>query len=263
MTKNTQSEEHLNSLWKEYHSFESIEVKQQLMNQFIWLIKYVINSMSLSSNSILVERDFLHYGILALDDCIKRYQPEMGTKFETFAVPRIKGTILDELRKLDKLSRGVRKKAQDFLYTQDALRSLQQREVTLDEVRIKLGVTKEEFQSYLSAAASAVETMSLDDSISFHRINDDEENFDVLGQIPDPNEHTIIDSIIDSERKAFLVDYIKALPEKKRIIVSLYYYEEITFKEIGQVLNITESRVCQIHSQVIKDLRITLQQREQ
>ncbi len=74
---------------------------------------------------------------------------------------------------------------------------------------------------------------------------------------------TIIDSIIDSERKAFLVDYIKALPEKKRIIVSLYYYEEITFKEIGQVLNITESRVCQIHSQVIKDLRITLQQREQ
>lgn len=263
MTKNTQSEELLNSLWKEYHSFESIEVKQQLMNQYIWLIKYVINSMSLSSNSILVERDFLHYGILALDDCIKRYQPEMGTKFETFAVPRIKGTILDELRKLDKLSRGVRKKAQDFLYTQDALRSIQQREVSLDEVRIKLGVTKEEFQSYLSAAASAVETMSLDDNISFQRNNEDEETYDVLGQIPDPTENTIIDTIIDSERKAFLIDYIKALPEKKRIIVSLYYYEEITFKEIGQVLNITESRVCQIHSQVLKDLRTTFQQREQ
>lgn len=262
MNKNLQTEEHLNSLWKEYHSFETAEVKQQLMNQYLWLIKYVINSMSLSSNSILVERDFLHYGILALDDCIKRYQPELGTKFETFAVPRIKGTILDELRKLDKLSRGVRKKAQDFLYTQDALRSIQQREVTLDEVRIKLGVSKEEFQSYLSAAASAVETMSLDDSLLVHRMNEDDEGYDVLGQIPDTSQNDIVDTIIDSERKAYLVDYIKGLPEKKRIIVSLYYYEEITFKEIGQVLNITESRVCQIHTQIIKELRSSFQKRE-
>ncbi len=263
MAKNLHTEEQLNLLWNTFHSYQGIDVKQQLMNHYLWLIKYVINSMTLSSNSILVERDFLHYGILALDDCIKRYQPELGTKFETFAVPRIKGTILDELRKLDKLSRGVRKKAQDFLYTQDNLRSIQQREVSLDEIRVKLGVTKAEFQGYLSAAASALETMSMDDSASYYRSTDEDDVFDLIGQIPDPSQVNIIDTLIDSERKTFVTDYIKSLPEKKRIIITLYYYEEITFKEIGLVLNITESRVCQIHTQIIKDLRSIIIRREQ
>ncbi len=246
--------------WKEFHSKRSsaarrAEAKKKLMLNYMWLVRYTLHTMSLPSNAILCDEDFLHVGILGLNEAIDRFEADRGIKFETFAMPRVRGTVLDEMRRLDWLSRTARKKAHELVAVSDQLRKETGREVSEEEIRERLNVTLEEYQSYLSAAAAAVASLSMNESKSSLGLSDDGDERDLLQEIPDMDYENPLTRMADEERMAFLMNYLKNLPERKRLVVTLYYYENLTFKEIGALLSLTESRICQIHTQVCNDLR--------
>jgi RNA polymerase sigma factor for flagellar operon FliA len=240
-------------LWCEYQQTRSIELKHKLIMHYIWVVKYVVQKTNLPTNSLLEESDFLNIGIIGLNEAIDRFDTERGVKFESYAVTRIRGTIQDELRNLDWLSRSARKKAQDYLNTKDKLRIEEGREVSAEEIMERLNVTPEQYQKYLNAASAARSFLSMNDS-NFYTNNDDEE-INILEEIPESDEDNFFNVVIEKEKIDFLVQYLEKLDAKKKFVMMLYYYEGRTFKEIGNDLDISESRVCQIHTQVIKDLR--------
>ena len=242
----------INSLWKEYKKNPSLKLKQKLVINYTWLVKYVQQTMNLPSNSILDEDDFINIGIIGLHEAIERYDYNRGVKFESYAIPRIKGTIQDELRKLDWLSRSTRKKAQDFLQAGDNLRNEVGREVTPDEIIKKMKIRPSEYKSYLQAAAAAKASLSLTEST---QSTYDEEDRSFLDELPDPDFDGIIERIENQERIDFLTSYLRSLNQRKRLIMTLYYFENLTFKEIGKTIKVSESRICQIHSEVVNDLR--------
>ncbi len=249
----------VNKLWIDYKSSGSLADKHRLMLHYIWLIKYVIQQMTLPQNSILNEEDFVNIGILGLNDAIERFELERGVKFESFAIPRVKGIIQDELRRLDWLSRSARKKASEVLATADKLRSEYGREVSSEEIRIKLNITQEKYKSYLAAAAAAKASLSMTEATQTV-LNDDDEEMNILEEIPDDSQDNYLAAMETEERIKFLTDFIAALKEKKRLVMTLYYYESLTFKEIGNALSISESRVCQIHTQVVGELKDKLRE---
>lgn len=249
--------------WKEFHGKRSstakrASAKRKLMLNYMWLVRYTLHTMNLPSNAILSDEDFLHVGIIGLNDAIERFEPERGIKFETFAMPRVRGTVLDEMRRLDWLSRTARKKAHELVAVSDQLRRETGREVTEEEVRARLNVSVEEYQTYLSAAAAAVASLSMNESKTSLGLSDEGEERDVLQELPDMDYESPLTRITDEERMNFLLTYLKNLPERKRLVITLYYYENLTFKEIGALLSLTESRICQIHTQVCTDLKAKL-----
>lgn len=239
------------SLWLRYGREHSVRLKHDLIMHYIWLVKYVLQQMHLPTNSILEDADFLNIGILGLHEAIERFEVQRGVKFESYAIPRIKGIIQDELRRLDWLSRTARKKAQDYIHASDSLKMKKGREVSSEEIRKQLDVSPEKYQSYLAAAAAAKASLSLFESRSFH----EDEEANILEEVPDPSQENLLTVLENEERIQFLNSYLQNLNERKRFVMSLYYYETLTFKEIGKLLNVSESRICQIHTQVVNDLR--------
>ncbi len=243
----------MTELWARFHKTQETAIKHKLMMHYIWMVRYVLQNISIPTNSLLEERDFFNIGILGLNEAIDRFDSERGVKFESYAIPRIRGIIQDELRKLDWLSRSARKKAQDFLNTKDTLSMKVGREASLEEIMEKLNVTPDKYHSYLAAASAARSFLSMNDSNIF--TNDNDEEINILEEIPEKEEDNFLIKAIEVEKIDIISNYISNLSEKKRLVMTLYYYEEQTFKEIGSLLGVSESRVCQIHSQVIEDLR--------
>ncbi len=246
-------------LWEAYFTDSSPENKRNLMFNYIWLVKYVLQAMTLPTNSILTNEDFINIGILGLNESIERFSPDRGVKFESYAIPRIKGIILDELRKLDWLSRTARKKAQELLQISDDLKRETGGEVSSEDIRKKLNVSHEEYQSYLKAAAAAKASLSLIENSQAMLAADDK---DLLEEIPDVNQKNSLEILESEERLENITKFLNKLNERKRLVMTLYYYENLTFKDIGEILTISESRVCQIHTQVISDLRKKLYELE-
>lgn len=249
-------------LWKELRSRRTpkarkIEIKRQLLLHYMWIVRYTLYNMTIPSNSLLGEEDFLHVGLLGLNDAIERFEPERGIKFETFAVPRVRGIILDEMRKLDWLSRSARRKVQELTEASDRLRSELGREASPDELQALLGITAEEYQSYLEAMAAANASFSLSNPETTY--DGDGNEHDTIEEIPDYDGENPFTQLARDERIEFVRQYIQQLPERKRLVITLYYYEEMTFKEIGEMLGLTESRICQIHTQICNDLRKKLE----
>ena len=245
----------INKVWDDFKKNNEIKDKHLLIIHYIWLVKYVLQLINLPTNSILEESDFINIGILGLHESIERFELERGVKFESYAIPRIKGIIQDELRRLDWLSRTARKKASDYMQAGESLRKKEGREVSQEEIRLKLNVSPSEYQSYLQAAAAAKASMSMHES-SQAQLN--EEDMDFLEEIPDTSQESMLSLIENQERITFLLNYLKNLNDKKRLVMTLYYYESLTFKDIGQLLKVSESRVCQIHTQVLGDLKVKL-----
>ncbi|MCX7929708.1 MAG: FliA/WhiG family RNA polymerase sigma factor [Chlorobi bacterium] len=252
-------------LWKELRSRRTskarkAEIKRQLLLHYLWIVRYTLYNMNIPSHALLDEEDFLHVGLLGLHDAIERFEPERGIKFETFAVPRVRGIILDEMRKLDWLSRTARRKVHELTETCDRLRSELGREALPEEIQARLGISDEEYHTYLNAMAAATASLSIQNS----EVNyDDEGNeHDVVEEIPDHNSENPFTQLERRERIEFVRDYIEMLPERKRLVITLYYYEELTFKEIGEILGLTESRICQIHTQICNELRKKLEEFE-
>jgi RNA polymerase sigma factor for flagellar operon FliA len=251
---NNLSDIEIKELWIGYKENKSSQIRHKLILNYIWLVKYIVQTMSLPTNSILAEEDFINIGIIGLCESIERFDLERAIKFETYALPRIKGIVQDELRKLDWLSRTARKKAHELIQATDELRTEKGREVSAEEIMNRLNINNDEYNSYLAAAAAAKSSISLMESTQAG-LEDDE--LDIIEEIPDSSEN-VQTKMENEERVGFLNDYLQTLNDRKRVVMMMYYYENYTFKEIGVELNISESRVCQIHTQVINDLKIKL-----
>ncbi len=198
------------TLWSQYKESQSPDLKKQIMMTYTNLVHYVIHNSKFINLNIIEDRDYFQFGIEGLSEAIDRFDPAYGTKFETYAIQRIRGKIIDELRKIQIKPRSLNPES-EIIYT----------------------------------------------NISLNSSYDEEDGYMLYEVIP--NDDELPDETINkNEAKDLLVDAIKELDERDRLVLTLYYYENLNYKEIAQVLNITVSRVSQIHSKIINELKVKL-----
>lgn len=227
--------------------------KRQRFYDNLGLVHMVVNRMyapNLNQSGMLEKGDLIQFGVLGLLDAVERFDIARGVAFSTYAVNRIRGAIQDELRRIDWVPRSVRKKDRDADAMTQKVAEGDRQGATAGEVMARLRMTPEEYQRVLDRASNAaVEvSISLEEEIqAISALSTDQEE--------DPSE-------IASRRQVreILLEAIEDLPERERLIITLYYYEELTFKEIGQVLQLSESRVFQIHAEVLQQLRGSMQE---
>jgi RNA polymerase sigma factor for flagellar operon FliA len=242
----------LKELWRLCKEEEDERARERLVVAYSPLVKYVAGRMAAGLPSHVEEADLISYGLIGLIGAIERYDLERDIKFETFAVSRIKGAIIDELRSLDWVPRSVRAKARDVEKVHGQLENQLLRAPTEEEMASKLGVDVEEFRSTLLEIANS-SVLALDD---LWTIADAEGGqVSLLDTISDPNAVDPHEEIKAVELKDRLADAIESLPDRERLVVALYYYENLTLREIGEVLGVTESRVSQLHTKAVLGLR--------
>lgn len=238
-------------LWKKYKRCKGRALREEIVKRYLYLVKYVAGRVAIGLPPNVEFNDLVSYGILGLFDAIEKYDVSQGNKFETYAVSRIRGSIMDELRKLDWAPRLLRKKAREI---EKKCRELEEKlgRIPQDEDLAKgLKISVGELNNIYSELSSTT-FLSLDEVWQ----NDD-------GNKPISRLQTIEDSILtdqfqfvhQNEVKELLSNAIDELPEREKLVVVLYYYENLTLREIGEILNVSESRVCQIHTKVILRLR--------
>lgn len=197
------------NLWGEYKKSPTTDLKKQLIVSYANLVHYVIHNSKFLSYDVFEDRDYFQFGVEGLSEAVDRFDPDYGTKFETYAIQRIRGKIIDEIRKV--------------------------------QSKYRLGTNSN----------ILAQNLSLNKSIS------GEDNFQLYEIIPDEVEEP--DAAVEQlEAKEFLVEELKKLSERDRLIITLYYYENLNYKDIAQILGITVSRVSQVHSKIIDKLRSKL-----
>jgi RNA polymerase sigma factor for flagellar operon FliA len=240
-------------LWAAYISSPEPRLKEEIVKRFLPLVRYVAARMAVKFPAGLDFEDIMSFGVLGLLDAVDRFEPERGFVFQTFAVPRIRGAILDELRRFDWISRSGREKLQKFERT---LENIAKTKGIADDKSLMKAMDMDE-KSYkdLLEIASRSYVVSLDDVLALEDGDMQRENM-VEDDKPDA-----LELIEQSEEAEQVVAALKKLPERERILLSLYYYEGLTLKEIGQVLGVTESRVSQLHGRALSLLRAELKSR--
>jgi RNA polymerase sigma factor FliA len=244
----------LQELWRRYKEQGDERARERLVVAYSPLVKFIAGRMASGLPSHVEEADLISYGLLGLIGAIQRFDPEREIKFETFAVARVKGAIIDELRSLDWVPRSVRARARDVEKANAELEAQLQRAPTDEEMAAKLHLEVDEFNdSLLEIANSSV--LALDDLWTFADPEGGGGQISVLDTIQDPNAVDPDTEAQASELKDRLADAIESLPERERLVVALYYYENLTLREIGEVLGVTESRVSQLHTKAVLALR--------
>lgn len=220
------------------------------------LVKYVAGRMGSGLPAHVEDADLISYGLLGLISAIERFDPSREIKFETFAISRIKGAIIDELRSLDWVPRSVRAKAREIERANAKLEGKLQRAPTDQEMADELGMTVEEFQDALTLISST-SVVALDELWTVSDSSGDQVS--LLDTIQDPNAADPVHEMDVSDAKDRLADAIARLPEREKLVVALYYYENLTLREIGEVLGVSESRVSQLHTKAVLRLKSRLQ----
>lgn len=237
---------------------EQIEIcpenTEQIVKEYSPMIKYVANRIALRLPPHIEVDDLISVGAIGLMDAIEKYDPSRGAKFKTYAEFRVRGSILDELRSLDWVPRSVRQKASNLDAVASKLQSKLGRLPEDEEIAKEMGVTLEEFFKTLNETRN-MPLLSLEDLGIARDSGDKQSLLDTLEGRGDVDPQT---QMRLTELKNLIAAAIDSLPEKERLMVSLYYYEELTMKEIGEVLGITESRISQIHSKAVYRLRTKL-----
>ncbi len=241
------------ALWQKYATKPTRELRDQLIVHYSPLVKYVASRVAAGLPQNVEQADLVSYGIFGLIDGIEKFDPARGYKFETYAISRIKGAMLDELRSMDWVPRSVRTKAKRIEQANAKLESKLGRAATDEEIASELGVTVPELDDMLSKI-SFVGVVALDEMLSGAERGDSV----TLGDtIPDKGAGPV-GSFEVEEMRQLLAESINSMTEREKIVLTLYYYEGLTLSEIGEVLGVTESRVCQIHTKSVLRLRSRL-----
>ena len=243
----------LRELWRRYKGDGDQHARERLVVAYSPLVKFIAGRMASGLPSHVEESDLISYGLLGLIGAIERFDTSRDIKFETFASARIKGSIIDELRSLDWVPRSVRARARDVEKAHVALEAKLQRSPTEEEMAERLEITVDEFQSVLLDIANS-SVLALDDLWTFADPEGGSQ-ISVLDTIQDPAATDPQAEAQASELKDRLADAIEGLPERERLVIALYYYENLTLREIGEVLGVTESRVSQLHTKSVLALR--------
>jgi RNA polymerase sigma factor for flagellar operon FliA len=248
----------LRELWRSYKSEGDERARERLVVAYSPLVKFIAGRMASGLPSHVDEGDLVSYGLLGLIGAIERFEPEREIKFETFAVARIKGAIIDELRSLDWVPRSVRARARDVEKAHAALEAKHGRAPSEEEMAEKLQLSVEDFRDALLQIANS-SVLALDDLWTFADPDGSGGQISVLDTIQDPNALDPESEAHTAELKDRLADAIESLPERERLVIALYYYENLTLREIGEVLGVTESRVSQLHTKSVLALRSRFQ----
>jgi RNA polymerase sigma factor FliA len=238
-------------LWADYKARGERSERDKLIVHYAPLVKYVAGRVAVGLPQNVEQSDLVSYGIFGLIDAIDKFDPGRGYKFETYAIARIKGAILDELRSIDWVPRSVRAKARALEKAYAKLESELHRTPTDEEIAAELEMSDDQLQTTLSQI-SFVGLVALDEMLSVG--GDRGESITLGDTIADGGEGPVAAYEVE-EMRHILADAINRMPEREKIVLTLYYYEGLTLAEIGQVLGVTESRVCQIHTKAVLQLR--------
>ena len=223
--------------------------KEQIVQKFIPLVKYIASRVSLGKNKYIEYEDLVSYGMIGLMDAISKFDNSKGMKFSSYASIRIKGAMIDEIRRCGPISKGAMDKLNRYNEAIEVLQKKLLREPDRLEIANYLNISIRdiaEIENYINY----ISIVSLEDIIF-----SDDDDMTVMGIIEDKNSPSPEESYTEKEKVQVLANAIEELNDKDRMILNLYYYEGLTLKEIGVVLSVSESRVCQLHSRAIRNLR--------
>ena len=246
--------EELAALWREYKETGAAQARERLILHYAPLVKYVAGRVATGLPASVDQADLVSYGMFGLIDALEKFDTERAIKFETYAIPRIKGAIIDELRAMDWVPRSVRFKAREIEKAYAAVEAKLKRAPSDGEVSEHLGISVEELHEVVSQI-SFVSVIALDELLTVG-----EDRGEKVSLID-----TLADATLDpttglegQETRGMLAGAINSLSEREKIVVTLYYFEGLTLAEIGEILGVTESRVCQIHTKAVQQLRSSL-----
>ena len=244
----------ITKLWDDFKATGSLDDRNRLVVHYSPLVKYVAGRLSAGLPNSIEQADLVSYGMFGLIDAINKFEPSRGFKFETYAMSRIRGSIIDELRSIDWVPRSLRAKARSVEKAYTKLEHELLRTPTDEEVAEELGMTEEDLQNVFTQI-SFFGLVALEETVS---VGADRSESVTLGDtIPDPGIGPVGAFEVE-ETKQILAQALNRLPEREKIVLTLYYYESLTLGEIGGILGITESRVCQIHTKAVIQLRSKL-----
>ncbi len=246
-----------NRLWELYHSTADIHVRDELVVRYAPLVKYVAGKVSVTLPSMVEYRDLVGYGNFGLLDAIEKFDPKKHVKFKTYAVTRIRGAIYDHLRELDWVPRSIRRKTKQIERAIAKLESQLGRPATDEEIALEMGIDRRELLKIM-AKVSSTSILSLQE---IWPINPDSEG-GTLGDTIESLHTDNPDVVLEREEiKRVILESLQELPDKEKKVLVLYYYENLTLREIGKILEVTESRVSQLHTKAILRLRAKLSNR--
>ena len=237
--------------WGVYLKSKDPIKREKLLAEYLPLVKSVAGRMALGFPKSVELQDLVSTGVIGLVEAFSNFDPSRGVKFETYAVPRIRGAILDELRALDWVPRSTRAKSREIDRALTRLENKLGRIPTDRELAKFLKIPVEEIHSAKGDLSCSI-VLSLDDLVYKE---EDNRQIPRIETVEAAARENILNDLEKKELKAFLVSAIKHLSEQERLVIALYYYEEMTLKEIGEVMTISESRVSQIHTKAVMKLR--------
>lgn len=241
----------LTRMWREYKATGDPGLREQLILQYAPLVRYVAGRVGVGLPASVEQGDLVSYGVFGLIDAIEKYDLERAIKFETYAINRIRGAIIDELRSFDWIPRSVRTKARDIERAIASLEARLQRTPSEGEIAEELGLDVPELRRVFDQV-SFVHVAALDEMLG----SADHGDGATLGErLEDERTTAPGDALDDEETRQILARVIHTLAEREQIVVTLYYYEGFTLAEIGLVLGVTESRICQLHSKAMMGMR--------
>lgn len=246
-----EADDELARRWKAFKEGSDEKAREQLILHYAPLVKYVASRVATGLPPNVEQADLASYGMFGLIDALGKFELERGLKFETYAIPRIKGAIIDELRAMDWVPRSVRSKAREIDKATADLEADLKRQPTDEEVAERLGMTPQEHHDVV-AQVSFVSVLALDEMVSVGADRGDTVSLveTLADRASNPSE-----GMESSETRAMLAAAINELTEREKIVLTLYYFEGLTLSEIGEILGVTESRICQIHTKSVGTLR--------
>jgi len=244
------------ALWHRYKRDRDIEARERLILQYSPLVKYVAGRVSVGLPATIEHADLVSYGMFGLIDAVEKFDLGKGVKFETYAIARIKGAIIDELRSIDWIPRSVRSKARDVERALTALETRLRRSPSESELADEMGIAVKDLRTTLTQV-SLVSLVALDESFS----GDDSERQALVDTLQDHKAADPESSYEVLEQRALLAGALDRMTEREKTVIVLYYFEGMTLAQIGTVLGVTESRVCQLHTKAVLGLRAKMAER--
>nr|WP_262987116.1 RNA polymerase sigma factor WhiG [Streptomyces sp. CBMA156] len=251
----TQGRTALEDLWRSYKESGDQRLREQLILHYSPLVKYVAGRVGVGLPSNVEQADFVSSGVFGLIDAIEKFDIDRAIKFETYAISRIRGAIIDELRALDWIPRSVRQKAKAVERTYATLEARLRRTPHEPEVAAEMGIAIEDLHAIFSQLSLA-NVVALDELL--HPVGEGGDRLSLMDTLEDHGADNPVEVAEDRELRRLLAQAVNTLPEREKTVVTLYYYEGLTLAEIGQVLGVTESRVSQIHTKSVLQLRAKL-----
>ncbi len=247
-----ENEARLRQMWVDFKSTGDPRVRERLILHYSPLVKYVAGRVGVGLPPQIEQADLVSYGIFGLIDALEKFDLERAIKFETYAISRIRGAIIDELRSLDWIPRSVRSKAREVERTYATLEAELHRTPTEPEVAARMGIRLSDLHAIFSQV-SYVNVVALDELLSVGGEKGD--SLSLVDTLEDRRAEDPVSAFEGEETKYLLARAIDQLSEREKIVVTLYYYEGLTLAEIGRVLGVTESRICQMHTKAVLQLR--------